>query len=580
MSPQALVPELVALARDPGRTRDLPGTGLLLEVMAPFLADVWNVPDTPYTLYREFQRTGERRGYQRPFAEKRAKLCAAVFQVLLGDDSYLDVVHDYVWDICEETNWVIPAHENRPVDLTAVATGCSLAEIAVGLGDKLAGEVAARVRAEIERRIFVPYLEQHETLSWWKGHNNWNGVCNGGVGCMFLLLEKDVSRLAEALALVLEGLTVFLATAFEAEGGSTEGTSYWQYGLSNVIPFGEMLRIRTRGAIDLLALERFKAIATYPVRMMLSPGHYANYSDCEEEVQFNPGLIARLAERTGVTSLLDVLAEGVPLIRVNQLGRFHNLWRAVAWWDGTRPRQVPIGDVWARDVGVARLTATTPAGAPVVLSAKAGHNGENHNQNDVGSLILHVESESLLCEPGRGLYSRDYFGPKRYENVFAGSFAHSVPRVAGQLQTAGRAFRGEIVAYDDTGRDKRVVIEMGAAYDVLGLQSLQRALTLDAESGELALEDVAVTTGDPMPLEEAFVTWHEASVSGSQARIVGERHVLELEIEEPSGATFALDVLREASKENAKPVPLKRLHFETDPAVRAVARVRARVCTR
>ena len=77
-------------------------------------------------------------------------------------------------------------------------------------------------------------------------------------------------------------LNVFLATAFVADGGSTEGTSYWQYGLSNLIPFGEMLRIRTRGEIDILATDRLKAVATYPIRMMLSPGRYANFSDCEE----------------------------------------------------------------------------------------------------------------------------------------------------------------------------------------------------------------------------------------------------------------------------------------------------------
>ena len=90
-------------------------------------------------------------------------------------------------------------------------------------------------------------------------------------------------------------------------------------------------------------------------------------------------------------------------------------------------------DTWARDIGVAKLTGRTAGGAPVVLAAKAGHNAENHNQNDVGSFVLHVDGESLIREPGRGLYSRDYFSPRRYENVFANSFGHSVPRVGGQL---------------------------------------------------------------------------------------------------------------------------------------------------
>ena len=89
---------------------------------------------------------------------------AAAFQVLLGDDNYLDLLQDYVWNACEETNWVIPAHENREVDLRAVATGLTLAEIVVGLESKLAAEVSERVRSEVERRIFVPYLEGHDKL--------------------------------------------------------------------------------------------------------------------------------------------------------------------------------------------------------------------------------------------------------------------------------------------------------------------------------------------------------------------------------------------------------------------------------
>lgn len=575
--PESLVPDLVAIVRDPQAARQRPSAETVLRIIQVYLPDIQNIPLTTYTLYREFQRAGERRGYQAPYNQKRCKLTAAAFQVLLGDDGYIDTLQDYIWNICEETNWVIPAHETREIDLGAVATGFALAEIIVGLEHKLADEIVRRVRAEIERRIFTPYLERHEGLNWFRGHNNWNGVCNSAVGAMFLLLEKDTERLAQALSLVLEGLEVFLETAFEADGGSTEGTGYWQYGLSNLIPFAEMLRLRTNGAIDILGLERMKAIATYPTRMMLSPGHYANFSDCEEEVAFNPANVARLAERTGVQALYEVLAEGAPLVRDTDFGRFHNLWRIIPWWDGTRPKAVTITDVWAKDVGAARLVAQALDGSAVVLAAKAGHNAENHNQNDVGSFILHVAGESLLCEPGRGLYSRDYFGPRRYENPFASSFGHSVPRIGGRLQSAGPEYRGEITAYDDRGPTKGVAMTIGEAYDVPGLEDARRVLSLDAASGTVVLEDTFCFAGDGLPVEEAFVTWCETSVAGPMARIQGERHVLEIEIQSPTGATFALQVLTKESEANAKPVPLKRLTFEVLPARETVARVQMRI---
>ncbi|MBN1641277.1 MAG: heparinase II/III family protein [Anaerolineae bacterium] len=575
MPPAHLVPGLTSIARHPERARDLPGAKLVLDTLAPYLAEIGAIPLTTYTLYREFHRIGERRGYQAPYSAKRARLNAAAFQVLLGDARYVDVLHDYMWAICEETNWVIPAHENREIDLTAVATGFALAEIVTGLGDQIATEVSDRVRAEIERRIFAPYLARHESLNWYRGHSNWNGVCNGGIGAMFLLLEPDVERLAQGLSLVLDGLEVFFDTAFEAEGGSTEGTSYWQYGLSNVVPFAEMLRIRTRGAIDVLDSDRLRAIATYPTRTLLSPGRYANFADCEEVVPFGPGLIARLAERTGVHALREVLAAPASLIRDTQVSRFHNLWRNIAWWDGARPARVTVTDVWARDVGMVRLTARTPSGAPVVLAAKAGHNGENHNQNDVGSYIVHVDGESLICEPGRGLYSRDYFGPRRYENVFANSYGHSVPRIDGQLQSAGAAFRGEITAYEPGPAAKRVRMAIDDAYDLPALAHAERSLTLSAASGELLLEDQFSFSGDPLPVEEAFVTWYTSTVAGSTARIAGERHALLLQIERPAGAAFRLEVLSEASAANAKETPLMRLSFDV-PADASEQGVRVR----
>ena len=42
------------------------------------------------------------------------------------------------------------------------------------------------------------------------------------------------------------------------------------------------------------------------------------------------------------------------------------------------------------------VTGQTAAGAPLVVTIKAGHNAENHNQNDIASFMVHVEGENLL----------------------------------------------------------------------------------------------------------------------------------------------------------------------------------------
>jgi len=575
-SPEALIPELMAAARDPDLVRRRPGLPIAMSEAEPYLADIENIPQLTYTLFRSVQRQVDRSIWEKPFFEKRAKMAAAALQVLLGNDDYLDNLYDYIWSICEETIWIVAQRRDLEVDLRTAATGLSLAEIAVGLRAKLEDRLIERIRSEIERRVFERYLAQKEP--WWKGHNNWNGVCNSAIGAMFLLLEEDTDRLASGLADVLEGLEVFVETAFEADGASGEGIGYWQYGLSNFICFSEMLRLRTGGEIDLLALDRMKDIARFPTKVMLSPGHYFSYSDSDEETPVHPGLVQRLAERTGVSELLDLLVEPARLTCFPQ--RFHQMWRALMWWDGMRPESVQLGDTLLGESQIVRLTAETHSGAPVVVAAKAQHNGVSHNHNDVGVFVLHVDGETFICDPGRGLYDQ-YLLLGTDHVVFSNSYGHSVPVIANRLQAEGRQHAGEVVEYVTEGEEKRVAMRIERAYrGVGGLTKALRTLRLTAD-GDFLVQDTIEFSTVSLPVEEAIVTWLEPRVSGRTALLVGERHTVELTIEAPADANFRLEVLKEESEANKKPIPLKRLSFRGKPADREVTlRVRARVLPR
>lgn len=576
MPSEALIPDLTEAARNPDSLRDRPSARLMEEATNETLADAHNIPALSYTRYRDVQRYADRTIYQQPWGEKRAKLAAVALQVLLGRDEYLNLLYDYIWSICEETNWILPQREDLTIDLRTAATTMDLAEIIVALRHKMEDRIVERVRTEINRRVFTDYLENHgkRELLWWKGRNNWNGVCNGGIGVGFLLLEQDTSRLAHGLEVVLEGLQVFLDTAFAEDGGSGEGVGYWQYGLSNYIAFAEMLRLRTKGAIDLLDNGRVQTIARFAPAVMLSPGRYFPYSDCREEVALNPGLLACLAERTGVGELRGLLAEPAPLTR--GVGLFHTLWRSILWWDGVRPPRPRLGDVLLPDSGVVRLVGEAASSAAVVLAAKAGHNGVSHNHNDIGTFVLHVDDETYLCDPESGVYD-NYVKQGRYNVIFANSFGHSVPVIGGKLQSEGETFRGGIVRYEPGGTEKRVDMELQGAYEIPALAKVLRSFRLSA-TGDLVLEDTFAFTDGALPVEEAFVTWNNTMVAGRTAYIVGERHILQLTIEKPSEAAFACKVLKEESDANHKSVPLKRLSFAVAPSGKEMsARVRMKV---
>ncbi len=581
--------------------RRSPGTSKILEHMRRAAPDLRAIPQTTYSLYRQFEHTGEREGYQQPYYIKRSLLSRAVLEMIMGDESRRDVVSDLLWSICEETSWVLPAHEEQgpdfwelkpsprkhawgahtaltrepdAIDLFAAETGASLAETVYLLGDRLPAEVCQRVRQEVQRHIFAPYLAYGRQHWWYKGALNWNGVCNGSIGLAFLRLERDPQTLLDALNQVLEGFETFIATAFEADGGSIEGPGYWNYGLMYYVTLSELLRERTGGEIDLLAAPRMVDIARYPLGMALSEGRFIDFGDAVEQTAFEPGIIQRIAERTGVKELRDLV---LPADRLEGFGvataKLSIMLRDCAWWDGeTHPFPASArADYFLPACGVAKFTGLTgPADAagqkkPVVMAAKAGHNDGHHSHTDIGTFIYHVNGESLLCDPGRGRYSKEYFRQSRYDNIFCNSLGHNVPRIGGQLQAAGPEFggsqqyHGAIIAHEANVPGKNIVIDFHQAYNLPALRKAVRTLHFTAAGGVVTLEDSFGFDGPALAVEEAFVTWDRVELEGSKARIHGQNAALEMTIEEPAGAVFEVHSLEKECRENHREGILSRI---------------------
>jgi hypothetical protein len=558
------LPELSAVLSDTGflpALRQGPQAQAVLTATQPAMASLVNMPATSYTAYRQFGRTGDRAPYQTPYFQRREALTAVALRVLLGQPELLDQAQDYIWAICEETNWVLPAHETVEIDLMAAETGYLLAETLAILGDALAGEVRTRVLAEVERRIFTPYLARARVLWWLRAPNNWNGVCNSAIAATFLWLEPERERVARALALALGGLRDYLAGGFGPDGGCDEGVGYWQYGLINFVALAEMLRNRTAGKVDLLSGARLRQIVSFPAVLRLSGAQFAPFADCDETVAIAPGIAQRLAERTGETSLL-ALRTAPSLSGENW--RLPVALRSLLWWDSGLGNPEPAGDAFLPETGVARCVSRW-GDAPIALAIKAGHNNENHNHNDVGSFVLHVAGESLLTDPGRGRYSRQYFGPERYDNIFVNSYGHSVPRIGRLPQQAGREHEGKFIHFEADALTKRVEIEFGRAYPQAAVLSARRIVTLDASGA--SLDDAFRFDVTPLEVEEAFITWAAVTLDGAFALVRGARHAVRLAIESPAGATWSVEQLEQASRANGRAGVLKRLTFIV-PALR------------
>jgi hypothetical protein len=107
-----------------------------------------------------------------------------------------------------------------------------------------------------------------------------------------------------------------------------------------------------------------------------------------------------------------------------------------------------------------------------------------------------------------------------------------------------------------------VVIEMSPVYGLAALTQARRTLRLSAESGEILLDDLFVFSGEPLEIEEAFVTWDAVSVDGAIARITGQQSELLLKVESPSEAVFNATALDDACRANGRQGCLTRLSVD------------------
>jgi len=525
------------------------------------------MPETSYSRYYAFFEKSDRKPYQDTSSRKRHLMACAVMLAWLDDknEKALHRACDLIWSICEETTWVVPAHSwaGFPIDLTSSSTAAELALAAHLLRGRLPQPVVFRIHREVSRRIFEPYLEWAGTTKFEAVIDNWTGVCGGSIGEAAFLLEIDHETRLHLITHMTHLMRRYFDEGFEPDGGCLEGTGYWQYGLAYAISFCEMLRATTNGAFDLLTHPKLRKIAQFPIAMAVAKNEVANFADCANTFRVQPYIATRLAERTGVRGLLAMSgpAEGGGGLRIE----LHNL----LWAPTPVEEPLELQSLTLPDSGIAKRAIEWRDGHPVVLVAKAGHNDEMHNHNDVGSFILAVGGHTYLCDPGPGLYDKNYcLNEFRYTNVFTGGHGHNVPRFGGIAQPYGKQYKGTIVG----GDDESLRIEFHEAYELPQLTKLMRTIRLTGAG--LILQDEVVFDGDPFPVEETFMTWFDVSCSGDTASIQGPAGVLDITAD---GGVCEVERLEEECKANDKTAVLSRITVTFPACPSQTARVNVRL---
>jgi len=527
------------------------------------------IPVLRRSLFRDFVRNGNRTRYQQALAERQGRLADTALALWLGHPAAdLDRLQDLLWAYCESWSWILPAHEHcRGNDLVSAMTGAKLAETVWLLRDKLEDEVIQRVRDCIRERVLDPGVDYRLLDCWKTGTNNWNHVCNASLIITALYLLEN-AECAAYIAQVLPRLA-YAFDAFTPDGGCAEGPNYWNFGFGNYMDAAIALHYRTDGALNLMDDPLIKRICRFPLAVHMTgaiPFTYCDSHGHDAYLAVENALKVNWFYKT--PALFDCVRQhedGTPVLSYSHQTTRHlqsKPWRPLTLYRKQKAKGDALAnDAWLPDLGVATVRAQSGK-RRVVLSAIGAHNGMPHGHNHVGSFKLLRNDTAILTDPGAPVYRKDTFGSQRYTILACRSRGHSVPLIEGREQPEGKQYHGELsVVNPDENGEKRIVIDLCAAYAVKSLRMLTRTLTLTAK-GTLLIEDTYAFHSIPKQLEEAFVTFEPAKLQrDGSVRIGTGRNTAALRTIDTSGTFRVEELAQESAEAGWDDTPLKRIVF-------------------
>ena len=473
-------------------------------------------PQLPATLYAEFVRIGNRTHYEAPYFERRNRLGTLVLaECYEAKGRFLDEILNGIVAILEELSWALPAHafrhqgdilpceDRHTVALFSCETAAVLAETHYLLGAELQAlspTIYQRIPQQIQARILEPVEENIDRYVWADGHNNWTPWCVSNIFLAASYVMTDRQRLATLIhSLLMPVLDRFL-NRYPVDGCCDEGPGYWNASPGALVVFLEQLHAVTNGAFSWYDDPLIQKMGRYVVDAHLAGNWALNFADAQARFGVRRAVTYRYGERIGCPEMMDLVlhfmrrwqpdGEVDPPIGSKGTGDFLcQAMREITWMPTTPPQADMKRQrcVWYphTEVLIAREKQVPDQG--LILAAKGGHNGENHNHNDVGQFVVLCDGKPMIVDVGVGCYSAKTFSSTRYELPFMRSSGHNIPVINGIEQSPGHDFRASDVSLTQEGETVRLTLDLSTAYENrAGLQSLVRTMTLASDGITIA----------------------------------------------------------------------------------------------
>ncbi len=484
--------------------------------------------------YMLFSKTGDRTTFQRPYFARRNN-CSylAMAYWLTDDEKYKTPLEDLIFHICDEYSWCLPAHSLiwdpkntsqvlHEVDLHQGETARMLTDIYLLVGEKLHFLVKDRIEYEVRRRIIESF--KYKEFHWLKPSckTNWASVCAGAVliALMGFGTKEEIDALLPSLSQAIEHFLL----GFGDDGCCMEGCSYWNYGFEYFVIFARLMLVYTNGEVNYFKRDKVKAIATFIQKARLTETKTISFSDCVPDFSFSPGLLSYLK---------TLYPDDVKLPSLKYATRQGNIFAAKdLLWFSSDYKEDPLdeGIFYLEDAEwyIARYKKYS-------FAAKAGHNAEPHNHNDIGSFsVVTADGSMPLTDLGAGEYTAFTFDLNyRYKMLEHASFGHSVPIINGKYQIEGEKYRSK----NAKATENTFSFDMEGAYEEGLITRLSRRFELFPD--RILLTDTAEYSSRTESITERFVstekpTPREGVVDFSGVKLLYDKEKFEATVTEDS----------------------------------------------
>ncbi|MEP6788955.1 MAG: hypothetical protein ABJB40_11025, partial [Acidobacteriota bacterium] len=359
------------------------------------------IPQVPATLLLEYVRNGNRSNYEAKSFARRNNLMDLVLAESVEDKGrFTDAIANYVWAICEETYWGVPAHlgtqkaksglpdvEDPIVELFGAETVATLALADYFTGpklDKVSPLIRKRIYLEAYRKIFDA-VKRQPVYSWMnpgRKVNNWDPWIMSNLMTANLMLEPDEAKRAANVYQYMRLTDIYLNGLGE-DGGCDEGPSYWFAAGGAVFDALETLAGATNNRINIYDEPLIRNMASYIHKMHIADDYFVDFADADPKFSGDGLMLYRFGkdikdERLANFGLYLYSRHPRPSGEGFQRPRRLNDLLTVKDLPATKPTYTPSTDAWFSDIQV--MTARTRSG--LFLATHAGNNDESHNHND------------------------------------------------------------------------------------------------------------------------------------------------------------------------------------------------------